>query len=111
MEEVAMVCPAMMMSPEWRNISWSTNASAKLDRIETMEDALHSGRWQIAAHLVKSELWQQLQLVPHGTHDDGPDAMERAGSMLASSVDRAAFYGRDAPSTPSAGAGMPRGWR
>jgi hypothetical protein len=69
------------------------------------------GRWQIAAHLVKSELWQQLQLVPHGTHDDGPDAMERAGSMLASSVDRAAFYGRDAPSTPSAGAGMPRGWR
>ena len=66
------------------------STSAKLDRIETMEDALHSGRWQIAAHLVKSELWQQLQLVPHGTHDDGPDAMERAGSMLAAPVTWAA---------------------
>ena len=65
--------------PEARN---TPSTSIKLDRIETMEDALHAGRWQIAAHLIGSELWQQLLLVPHGTHDDGPDAMERAGNML-----------------------------
>lgn len=65
------------------DIEGHNSVGAKLDRIETMEDPIHSGRWQIAAHLVRSELWQQLQLVPHGTHDDGPDAMERAGWMLA----------------------------
>jgi phage terminase large subunit-like protein len=58
------------------------SSGAKLDRIETMEDALHGGRWQIASHLVRSELWGQIEAVPHGQHDDGPDAMERAGAML-----------------------------
>ena len=63
-------------------ITGHNSTGSKLDRIETMEDPLHAGRWQIARHLVGTELWQQLLLVPHGTHDDGPDAMERAGNML-----------------------------
>lgn len=58
------------------------SGGAKLDRIETMEDPLHTGGWLIASHLVRSELWSQLVAVPHGSHDDGPDAMERAGKLL-----------------------------
>ena len=85
--KAGLFCPAI----EGRNSSGS-----KLDRIETMEDALHGGRWQVARHLVRSELWQQLLAVPHGSHDDGPDAMERAGAMIAAPVimsyaERAAF--------------------
>ena len=58
------------------------SSGAKLDRIETMEDPLHTGGWLIAEHLIGSELWGQLLAVPHGSHDDGPDAMERAGHLL-----------------------------
>ena len=63
-------------------ISGAWSDGAKLDRIETMEDPMHAGRWQVAKHLVGSECWTQLLSVPHGQHDDGPDAIERAGKML-----------------------------
>lgn len=79
---------AGLFAPVPRGIN---STGAKLDRIETMEDALHAGRWQIAEHLIGSELWHQLLLVPHGTHNDGPDAMERAAHVLGAQVDPRAF--------------------
>lgn len=91
---------------------WTPSVQAKLDRIETMEAPLHSGRWQIAAHLVDSELWHQLKGCPHATHDDGPDAMERAGWMHGSAVKRDDFYGRGRIEAPSSSPIlMPRGFR
>ena len=59
-----------------------------------MEAPLHTGRWQIAAHLVDSDLWAQILACPHGQHDDGPDAMERAGWSLANrGPDLAGWFG------------------
>lgn len=88
------------------------SVQAKLDRIETMEAPLHSGRWQIAAHLVDAELWHQLAGCPHAQHDDGPDAMERAGWMHGNAVKRDDFYGRERVEAPSSSPIlMPRGFR
>ena len=70
---------------------WTPSTQGKLDRIETMEADLHAGRWQVSAHLVESELWDQLRGCPHHAHDDGPDAMERAGHHLATGTNAEDF--------------------
>ena len=61
---------------------YSPSTRIKLDEIEAMEDPLHAGRWQVAEHLIGSEMWAQLLAVPHGQHDDGPDAMRHAGDEV-----------------------------
>lgn len=72
---------------------YSPSTRIKLDEIEAMEDPLHSGQWQIARHLVDTIGWHQLLAVPHGQHDDWPDAMKHAGDGLDSGVNYDEWFG------------------
>jgi predicted phage terminase large subunit-like protein len=80
----------------------------KLMRISSMQPAIRNG--QILLHRSQRLLWDQLRLFPLADHDDGPDALHMAFSLLRQSPAQASApsdLGYRSPASRSAGTSRP----
>jgi phage terminase large subunit-like protein len=63
--------------------AWSSKDKYDIDRIAGLEGPIETGRLAFADHLRDTEAWLQCARLPHGEHDDAPDAITEADRLTA----------------------------
>lgn len=60
---------------------WSSKGKLDIERIGRLEGPIEARRIGFHRDLLNTEAWQQCARLPHGEHDDAPDAIERADAL------------------------------
>lgn len=64
-----------------------SHTTDKVIRIQRLQPEIHNGYIAFVERLRNGLLWQQLKFFPFADHDDGPDALEMANSIVSRPLD------------------------